>query len=62
MRILTDVSATVDPAREPDLINAFHHLLTEDLGVADGDGFRLLGRAAGAELRGCSLVVEELRA
>jgi hypothetical protein len=37
------------------------HLLTEDLGVAAGDGFRLLGRAAGAELRGCSLVVEELR-
>lgn len=36
------------------------HLLTEDLGVAEGDGFRLLGRAAGAELRGCSLVVEEL--
>jgi hypothetical protein len=38
------------------------HLLTEDLGVAEEDGrFRLLGRAAGAELRGCSLVVEELR-
>ena len=37
------------------------HLLTEDLGIAEGDGFRLLGRAAGAELRGCSLVVEELR-
>jgi hypothetical protein len=37
------------------------HLLTEDLGVAEGEGFRLLGRAAGAELRGCSLVVEELQ-
>ena len=36
------------------------HLLTEDLGVADGDGFQLVGRAAGAELRGCSLTVEEL--
>jgi hypothetical protein len=36
------------------------HLLTEDLGVAEGDGFRLLGRAAGAELRGCSLAAEEL--
>ena len=36
------------------------HLLTEDLGVAEGAGFRLLGRAAGAELRGCSLTVEEL--
>jgi len=47
------------------------HLLTEDLGVAAageaeaggaaGGGFRLLGRAAGAELRGCSLVAEELQ-
>ncbi|MGE5233682.1 MAG: long-chain fatty acid--CoA ligase [Acidobacteriota bacterium] len=36
------------------------HLLTEDLGVAAGEGFRLLGRAAGAELRGCSLTMEEL--
>ena len=47
------------------------HLLTEDLGTAedggtggagggDAGGFRLLGRAAGAELRGCSLVAEEL--
>ena len=36
------------------------HLLTEDLGRADGKGFRLIGRAAGAELRGCSLAVEEL--
>jgi acyl-protein synthetase LuxE len=38
------------------------HVLTEDLGRADGDGFRLLGRAAGADLRGCSLVAEELSA
>jgi hypothetical protein len=65
------------------------HLLTEDLGLAEGGamgegggtggggagagdgcsggerggsgGFRLLGRAAGAELRGCSLVAEELQ-
>lgn len=36
------------------------HLLTEDLGVADGAGFRLAGRATGAELRGCSLTVERL--
>jgi hypothetical protein len=36
------------------------HVLTEDLGVQDGDGFRLVGRAAGAELRGCSLAAEEL--
>lgn len=38
------------------------HVLTEDLGVREGDGFRLLGRASGAELRGCSLTAEELGA
>ena len=32
---------------------------TEDLGRAHGDGFILLGRAAGAEPRGCSLLVQE---
>jgi hypothetical protein len=36
------------------------HLLTEDLGVAEAGGFRLTGRATGAELRGCSLTAEEL--
>lgn len=36
------------------------HVLTEDLGVAEGEGFRLVGRAAGAQLRGCSLAAEEL--
>jgi hypothetical protein len=36
------------------------HLLTEDLGIAEAGGFRLAGRAAGAELRGCSLLAEEL--
>ncbi|HEX4953206.1 MAG TPA: hypothetical protein VF017_07410 [Thermoanaerobaculia bacterium] len=38
------------------------HVLTEDLGVAEGGGFRLVGRAGGAELRGCSLAAEELAA
>lgn len=40
------------------------HLLTEDLGVIEGEGaesgLRLLGRARGAELRGCSLTAEEM--
>ena len=37
------------------------HLLTEDLGVVDAaGGFRLSGRAPGADLRGCSLLAEEL--
>lgn len=31
MRILTDVSAQVAPAREADLISSFHQLLTQDL-------------------------------
>ncbi|MFN8559346.1 MAG: hypothetical protein U0531_19080 [Dehalococcoidia bacterium] len=35
-------------------------LQTADLGVADEMGFEILGRAAGAEARGCSLAVEEL--
>lgn len=45
-----------------DLANAWTvvHVLTEDLGMEEEDGFRLLGRARGAELRGCSLATEEL--
>ena len=37
-----------------------HSLLTEDLGSLDGAGFRLAGRAPEADLRGCSLLAEEL--
>ena len=33
---------------------------TDDVGVADEDGFQIVGRASGAESRGCSLSVEEL--
>jgi hypothetical protein len=29
---------------------------TEDIGIKEGDGFRLVGRAAAAEARGCSLM------
>ncbi|HEY0513238.1 MAG TPA: hypothetical protein VGH73_15120 [Thermoanaerobaculia bacterium] len=69
VRILDPETLEEVPAGTPGLVCVFDlanlgsavHLLTEDLGVADGRGFRLLGRAAGAELRGCSLVVEELR-
>jgi hypothetical protein len=68
VRILDPETLTEAPPGTPGLIAIFDlanlgsavHLLTEDLGVAEGEGFRLLGRAAGAELRGCSLVVEEL--
>jgi hypothetical protein len=45
-------------------VGSVAHVLTEDLGRAvPGEapgGFELVGRAAGAELRGCSLVVEEM--
>jgi hypothetical protein len=68
VRILDPETLSEAPPGTPGLIAIFDlanlgsavHLLTEDLGVAEGEGFRLLGRAAGAELRGCSLVVEEL--
>ncbi len=68
VRILEPESLQEQPPGEPGLIAIFDlanvgsalHLLTEDLGATRGEGFRLLGRAAGAELRGCSLTVEEL--
>jgi hypothetical protein len=37
-------------------------VLTEDLGHRDGDGLQLLGRAPGAEPRGCSVAMDELLA
>ena len=69
VRVLDPETLEEAPAGTPGLVAVFDlanlgsavHLLTEDLGVADGEGFRLVGRAAGAELRGCSLVVEELK-
>ena len=69
VRVLDPETLAEAPAGSPGLLAVFDlanlgsavHLLTEDLGVAEGEGFRLLGRADGAELRGCSLVVEELR-
>jgi acyl-CoA synthetase (AMP-forming)/AMP-acid ligase II len=35
-------------------------VLTEDLGVAVDGGFRVLGRAQGAEPRGCSIAMDDL--
>lgn len=70
VRILEPESLTEAAAGQPGIVAILDlsnvgsalHLLTEDLGVAEGEGFRLLGRAGGAELRGCSLTVEELEA
>lgn len=39
--------------------NIVSTILTEDAGVETEDGFRLLGRADGAEAKGCSMAVEE---
>ncbi len=39
-------------------LNSVLALQTEDMGIATGDGFTLLGRAPGAILRGCSLTAE----
>ncbi len=32
---------------------------TDDLGIANGEGFEILGRASGAELRGCSIAMDQ---
>ena len=39
--------------------NSVTTILTEDIGVATANGFLLLGRAEGAQAKGCSLAVEE---
>lgn len=68
VRVLEPSTLAEQPAGEPGILAIFDlanlgsaaHLLTQDLGVAEGDGFRLLGRASDADLRGCSLTVEAL--
>jgi hypothetical protein len=68
VRVLHPETLAEQPTGETGLLAVFDlanvgsvpHLLTEDLGVAVEGGFRLLGRASGAELRGCSLTVEAL--
>jgi hypothetical protein len=69
-RVLDPVTLEDVAAGEPGLlchldlanVGSVAAVLTEDLGVAVEDGFRLLGRAPGAEPRGCSLALEELLA
>ena len=36
-------------------------LLTEDLGIVEGDGVRIIGRAPASEARGCALGIEQFR-
>jgi len=61
---LAEVPAgTVGILKHLDLANcgSVMALLTEDLGYAVADGFELAGRIEGAEARGCSLLIEEMR-
>ncbi len=68
VRALDPVSLTEVPAGETGLLAIFDlanvgsalHVLTEDLGRVESGGFRLAGRAPDADLRGCSLLAEEL--
>ena len=70
VRLLDPETLAEVPPGTPGLVALFDlanlgsalHLATADLGVASGEGFRLLGRLPGAEPRGCSLLVEELSA
>lgn len=41
-------------------LNSVLAIQTADLGVTSPDGFRVLGRASGAEARGCSLAMDDL--
>ena len=68
IRVLDAETLAPAPAGEPGLVAIFDlanlgsatHVLTEDVGSLSAAGLRLVGRAAGAELRGCSLAAEEL--
>ena len=66
-RALDPMDLSTMPHGEPGLLAHFDlanaasvcHILTEDLGcTTEGGGVRLLGRAPGASLRGCSLTAE----
>ncbi len=39
--------------------NAVTTILTEDVGLAAGDGFKLLGRAQGSQAKGCSIAIDQ---
>jgi phenylacetate-coenzyme A ligase PaaK-like adenylate-forming protein len=69
-RIIDPVTGEDQPLGTPGILrhydlanlNSAFVIETEDAGVRTEDGFILLGRAQGAELRGCSLTAEELMA
>jgi hypothetical protein len=47
-----------------DLANLYScaFLLTQDIGINYPDGFEILGRAPGAEAKGCSIALDEFLA
>ena len=60
---LTDVpKGTVGVLWHFDLLNrsSVSAILTEDVGVAQGEGFQVLGRVPGSQARGCSIAMDEL--
>ena len=67
-RVLDPITLSPAPPGEPgllchyDLANAgsVMAVLTEDLGVAVEEGFRVFGRIQGAEPRGCSVAMDDL--
>lgn len=66
-RVLDPLSGQEMPAGERGILahtdlgnfNSVTTILTEDVGVAVDSGFLLLGRAQGAQAKGCSLAVDE---
>ena len=70
MRILIIDPVTQDPAPAgvPGLVRIWDlsnrgsavAIQTEDIGVREGNGYRILGRAIGADPRGCSRAVDEM--
>ncbi len=66
-RVLDPLTGQEMPAGERGILahcdlgnfNSVTTILTEDVGVAGDDGFLLLGRAQGAQAKGCSLAVDE---
>jgi hypothetical protein len=68
VRIVDPVTLEDVPAGEAGLVQLFDlanigsvcAVQTEDMGVQVDDGYRLLGRAAGAQPRGCSIAMDDL--
>ena len=52
----TGVLAHLDLAH----VNCAVHILTEDAGHTQGDGFVLLGRVGGAQAQGCSAAADAI--